>query len=192
VPTKKKPTKPKSETPAPVGAPATWTTPQQLLNDFELFLAEQKPHPVKEWANVKELKEGREDLKHPRESDYEWNMLEVERISKQGLVTVVQFAAWKKIHRTTITTGFSEGAFKEVYSQILSICEAYSERRLYEAERNAANLIFAMKNAYGWVDKTETELSGAISQPLSEEAKAYLAKATRSNEAVNPDDDGTS
>jgi hypothetical protein len=187
VPNKKQPKAPKT----PDATTPTWETPQQLLTDFELFLAEQKPHPVKEWANVREIREGHEDVEYPREVDYEWNMQEIERVSKQGIVTIVQFAAWKGVHRTTITTGYSQGEYKEVYQKILSICEAYSERRLYDAERNAANLIFAMKNAYGWVDKTETELSGSISQPLSDEAKAILNKANRSSEAGLDNDDGT-
>ncbi len=72
---------------------------------------------------------------------------------------------------------YSEGIFKETYESMLAICEAFSERRLYDAERGAAAIIFAMKNSYGWIDKPETELSGAIDTPLSKEAAAALDKA---------------
>ncbi len=145
-----------------------WDSPEKLLKDFETFVAEQEPKRVTVLKNVK--------------TKDDWSVQEVETVKEQGLVTISQFAAWKKIHRTTLNTGYSTGDYKPVYDLMLSICEAYSERRLYGAERNAANIIFAMKNSYGWVDKTETELSGGLNTPLSDEAKAYLAKATRSED----------
>lgn len=165
------------------GPKPTWTTPAQLLKDFELFLHEQSPHPAKVWRNVRTLKKGRTHIKNPRSSDYEYKLEKVEELSKQGVVTIVQFAAWKGVHRTTITTGYSEGDYKETYQRILAVCEAFSETYLYNTEnRNSAGVIFSMKNAYGYTDKSEMELSGSVNQPLSEEAKAILAKATRSNE----------
>lgn len=159
------------------GPKPTWTTPAQLLKDFATFLEEQKPHKVKEFRNVKRVREDRKHIKRPTASDYEWTVEEVETLSAPGLVTITQFAAWKGVHRTTITTGYSEGKFKDAYKQILAICEAFSERRLYSAERGASAIIFAMKNSYGWVDKTETELSGSIDTPLSPDATAALNKA---------------
>ena len=154
-----------------------------MLKDFELFLAEQAPHRIKVLRKVRVLKKGRTHLKAPRPSDFEYRIEEVEELSKQGLVTVSQFAYWKGVHRSTIMTGYSEGEYKEAYQRILATCEAFSENFLYDTQnRNASGAIFAMKNAYGWTDKTELELSGNINQPLSEEAKAYLAKATRAEE----------
>ncbi len=162
------------------GPKPTWATPKALLADFEAFLAEQKPHPVKEFRNVKRIRKDRKHIKRPTSSDYEWTVEEVETLSEQGRVTIVAFARWKHIHRNTLVNNYSEGKFKEAYQEILGACEDYSEDKLYKAERGANAIIFAMKNAYGWHDKTETELSGAINTPLSDEAKAILAKATRS------------
>lgn len=133
---------------------------------------------------VRHVKDSRKHIKNPKSGDYEYKIEEVEILSGQGLVTISQFAAWKGVHRTTITTGYSSGDFKEVYDKMLAICEAYSERRLYEAERNAANIIFAMKNSYGWVDETKHELSGSLDTKLSPEAQAALDKA------LNGGDDG--
>jgi hypothetical protein len=166
----------KGHTNNPNGKPPTWETPQQLLADFEAFLEEQKPHQVTEKINVKG-KNG-------------WGIEEVTKMTRQGLITITQFAAWKRVHRTTIITNYSEGVFQDTYQAMLSICEAYSERRLYEADRSAANIIFAMKNSYGWVDKSDLELSGHVSTPLSEEAKAYLDKASRADTPPGFDDDG--
>lgn len=148
-----------------------------MLADFNKFLEHQKPKVIKELRPVKRLREDRAHLKRPTPSDYEWKVEEVETVSKQGIVTIVQFAAWKGVHRNTVMAQYSEGKFKDVYQHILSVCEAYTEARLYETERNATGLIFAMKNSYGWVDKTETELSGNLDLPLSKEGQAILDKA---------------
>lgn len=169
----------------PDGPKPIWKTPAAMLKDFEKFLEHQKPHAVKEFREVKRLKKNREHIKRPQSSDYEYRIEEIETLSKPGIVTVSQFAAWKGIHRTTIMTGYSEGDFKDAYQRILAVCEAFSENYLYNTEnRNSSGIIFAMKNSHGWTDKSELELSGAVNQPLSEEAKAILAKATRA------DDDG--
>lgn len=164
------------------GPKPTWSTPKEMFKDFDKFVKEQTPHKVKTLRRVKRIKKDREHIKGPRPSDYEWAIEEVEDISEPGIVSIVQFAAWKGVHRTTITTGYSEGDFKETYQRILAICEAYWEKGLYDREnRNSAGTIFAGKNAYGWTDKTELELSGSINQPLSDEARAILDKATRAN-----------
>ena len=164
------------------GPKPIWKTPAALKKDFDKFLESQVPHKIKVLRNIRKLKEGRNHIKNPRSSDYEYTIEEVEELSKQGIVTIVQFAAWKGVHRTTITTGYADGKFKEVYQYMLATCEAFSERRLYEADKNSAGIIFAMKNGYGWTDKSELELSGSVNQPLSEEAKAILAKSTRAEE----------
>lgn len=170
------------------GKKRTWRTPKALAKDFAAFVEDQQPHRIKVMAMVSRIKPEREHVKNPRGADYEYVVEEQERLSEQGIVTIVQFAAWKGVHRTTITTNYSEGDFKDVYQRMLAICEAHGERRLYAAERNAANLIFAMKNAYGWVDETKQELSGSLDAPLSDEAKAYLAKATRADDDKGFDD----
>lgn len=164
------------------GPKPTWDHPTQLLKDFELFLKNQEPHKIKEFRNIKKLKEERKHLKRPTPSDYEWSIEEVEVISQQGPVTLVQFAIWKGVDKTTISTGYSEGIFKDTYQRIKTICEGYAERRLYDADKNVVGVIFALKNGYGWVDRNETELSGNVGVPLSDEAKVYLAKATRADE----------
>lgn len=150
-----------------------------MLKDFNQFLDEQKPHIVKEFRETRKVKDSRKHIKYPKSGDYEYVIEEVEVLSKQGLVTISQFAAWKGMHRTTINTNYSAGKFKDAYEHILAVCEAYSERRLYEAERNAAGLIFAMKNSYDWKDKTETEISGSLDVQLTDEDLAILDKATR-------------
>lgn len=167
---------------------ATWRTPKALAKDFAAFVEFQKPHKFKELVTVRKIKPERDHIKHPKGDDYEWVIEEQERLSRQGIVTIVQFAAWKGLHRTTITTNYSEGKFKDVYQNILAICEAYAEQRLYDAERNANNIIFAMKNSYGWVDETKHDVNNNINVPLSDEAKSYLAKATRADKG----DDGAS
>ena len=153
-----------------------------MLDDFNQFLEEQKPHRIKQLKQIKRLKESRQHIKFPKSTDYEYVIEEVEALSPQGLVTISQFAAWKGVHRTSLSTAYSEGQFKEAYQKILGICEAYSERRLYEADRNSSGLIFAMKNSYQWVDKTETELSGSIDVQLTDEDLAILDKATRAEQ----------
>ncbi len=165
-----------------VGPKPTWTNPKDLLNDFENFLKEQRPHKITELKNVRRIRPDREHIKRPQSSDYEWTVEEVETLSQQGRITIVAFAAWKRVHKTTITTGYSEGIFKDVYQTILGICEDYSEDQLYKAERNANAIIFAMKNNYNWVDKTETEFSGNLDPHLSPEAQAVLDKALRGGE----------
>jgi hypothetical protein len=164
-----------------------WATPQALLKDFVAFLEYQKPHKENELRNVHKIRDDRKHIKNPKSSDYEYVIEEVEMLTRQGLVTITQFAAWKGVHRTSITTGYSEGKFKDVYQKMLAICEAYGERRLYEAERNAANIIFAMKNSYGWVDETKHDISGSLDTPLSDEAKAALNKALNGGGDGNPD-----
>ncbi len=65
-----------------------WDSPEKLLKDFETFVAEQEPKRVTVLKNVK--------------TKDDWSVQEVETVKEQGLVTISQFAAWKKIHRTTL------------------------------------------------------------------------------------------
>lgn len=160
------------------GTKPTWETPAQLLADFDLFIAEQKPHKVTELRNVKQLKKERAHLKRPVPSDYEWKVEEVETISKQGPITITHFAIWKGVDRTTITNGYSEGIFKQVYQRIKTVCEGYSLNQLLNTDaRNVAGVIFNLKNNHDYVDKTQTELSCNIDMPLSKEGQAILDKA---------------
>lgn len=147
-----------------------------MLEDFEAFLEKQKPHVETELRTVRKLRSDRSHLKRPTREDYEYVIEETETLTKQGIVTIVQFAAWKGVDRTTINTNYSAGIFKDAYKHIKATCEAYSERRLYESDRNSNAIMFAMKNSYNWVDKTETELSGSLDTPLSKEAQAVLNK----------------
>jgi hypothetical protein len=114
----------------PKGKALTWNNPSELLADFEAFLHEQQPHVLPE----------------------------TNQLSVQGIISVRQFAGWKGVHRTTITTGYSQGVFKAVYLTILGACESYAEQRLYEAKRPAANIIFVLKNCYGWTDRVSAGL----------------------------------
>ncbi len=167
-----------TKTPKKVGRKATWETPTQLLKDFEHFLADQKPHKVIELRNVKQLKKERAHLQRPVPSDYEWRVEKVETISKQGPITITHFAIWKGVDKTTITTGYSEGPFKQAYQRIKTVCEGYSLDQLFNSEsRNVAGVIFNLKNNHDYVDKTQTELSGNIDMPLSKEGQAILDKA---------------
>jgi hypothetical protein len=147
----------------PAGSKPTWASPKALLADFECFLADSKPHPVTESVNV--------------EHGSTWQIEEVTQLSKQRPITIRQFAVWKGIHRTTITTGYSQGVFKDAYLTILGTCESYAERRLYEAKCPVANIIFVLKNCYGWSDRRKAELGDTDSRPLTPEARAYLDKA---------------
>jgi hypothetical protein len=133
----------------PNGKKPIWRKPDELLADFEAFLSAQHPHFLPE----------------------------NDQLSKQGVISVRQFASWKGVHRTTITTGYSQGTFKAAYLTILGTCESYAEERLYEAKRPAANIIFVLKNCYGWTDRRKAKLADTVSQPLSPQAQAYLDEA---------------
>jgi hypothetical protein len=147
----------------PLGSKPTWGSSAALLADFERFLIVCKPHIVTEYVNVKR--------------NNTWQIEEVTRSSKQRPISIRQFAAWKGVHRTTITTGYSQGEYKDVYLRILGACESYAEERLYEAKRPVANIIFVLKNCYGWTDRRKAELVDNVSQPLTPKAKALLDKA---------------
>lgn len=160
------------------GPKPTWETPTQLLKDFDLFITEQEPHKIKRLRRVKKLKKTRANIKRPVPSDYEWTIEDVEDLTEQKPITITHFAIWKGVSLNTITTGYSEGPFKEVYQQIKTVCAGYSLDQLFNPNsRNVAGVIFNLKNNHDYVDKTQTELSGNIDMPLSKEGQAILDKA---------------
>ena len=157
----------------PNGRKRIWDSPEALWSDFEAFLAEQEPHPIKVLDRVAHVKPGHEYNDPPRDDDYIWNIEEVDSLSKQGVISIRQFAAWKKVHRTTIATGYSEGEYHDVYRRILVHCEAFAERQLYDSKGSARGIIFVLRNCYGWSDKPKQQ-TGNIDVPLSKEAQKVL------------------
>ena len=157
-----------------------WTSPQQMLDDFWRFVEEQKP---KRETVLKNVAKGKG----------KYSIEEVEIVSKQGHITIIQFAAWKRISKQTIYNEYSKGDYLEPYAVIKAACEAYMEGRLLDTNGNPIGAIFALKNNHEWVDKNETELSGGLTNrnELTPEAAAILAKASRANDALtdtpNPD-----
>ena len=161
----------------PKGKKPTWDSPEALLDDFETYLQEQAPHRIRVLDRVAHIKPGHEYNDPPQDDDYDWAIEEVESLSKQEPITITSFAVWKGVHRTTITTGYTEGRFRQAYERILGACEAYAERQLYESKRNAAGIIFILKNCYGWSDNPKASMSRGVDVALSPEAKACLEKA---------------
>jgi hypothetical protein len=161
----------------PNGRKRIWDSPEALWADFELYLQEQAPHIIKVLDGVGTIKPGHENFDPPCEDDYDWSIEEVEDLSVQKPLTITSFAVWKGVHRTTITTGYSEDEFKQAYARILGQCEAYAETQLFNSKRNVSGIIFILKNCYGWSDKPKPDRSGDIDVPLSPEGKAILDKA---------------
>ncbi|MGH7239753.1 MAG: hypothetical protein ACREHG_06760 [Candidatus Saccharimonadales bacterium] len=161
----------------PNGRKRIWASPEALMKDFRLYEREQEPHIIKVLDRVAHVKPGHELNDPPCDDDYYWTIEEVPSISKQGVLSIKHFAAWKGVHSTTITTGYSEGEFNEVYGIILTVCEAYAERLLYDAKRNPKAIIFVLKHCYGWSDNPKPDRSYDVDVPLTPEAQAILDKA---------------
>ena len=68
--------------------------------------------------------------------------------------------------RSTLLEYQADDVFSNAIRNAKMKCQQYAEEYLFVG-KNAAGVIFNLKNNYGWKDKTEQEITGAEGGPLT-------------------------
>jgi hypothetical protein len=78
---------------------------------------------------------------------------------KNDVPTITGLAVYLDVDRRTLYNYGEKDEFFPAIKRALSKCEAAIEQRAMLGGLNATMAIFSLKNNYGWVDKTETDVT---------------------------------
>lgn len=170
---------PESEQPEPprrkVGRPLKFATVQALQQKIAEYFGSREPHKAKRsvWVEKSNPGEG-----YWAEQDYITDQLP---ITITGLAYALETS--RKVlldyesgmHDNPDLTDDITAQFSNTVTRAKLRCEAYAEDHLFMG-KTPAGAVFSLKNNYSWVDKSEVEHSGNVTDDLDAIDEAELAR----------------
>jgi hypothetical protein len=135
----------KEQRPSALGRPPVFKSAGELEALISDYLRKCEPHVRKSLRNVKDAKG-------------KWSVKEIDTIIPGKPITWTGLCVYLGIDRHTLNDYEEKKTFSTTLKRYKAMCEAYAEELLLNSDnRNAAGVIFSMKNNYGWVDKREED-----------------------------------
>jgi hypothetical protein len=97
----------------------------------------------------------------PEQMSTSLDMYCAERDADSKPITITGFCSYIGTNRETLSEYYERDGFADVIKRLRGKCEAYAADFLFSG-KNPAGAIFTLKNLHGWVDKTETTVSGNV------------------------------